>query len=50
MGDVPHVMANPVGVRRLDEMLAGEALLAGGFVVEAEVEVGVEEPHVELAG
>ena len=50
MGHIPHVVADLVVVGCLDDVLAGQLLLAGGFVVEAEVEVGVEEPGIELAG
>ena len=50
MRHIPHVVADLVVVGCLDDVLAGQLPFAGGFKVEAEVKMGVEEPHIELAG
>ena len=50
MRDIPHVVADPVVIGGLVEVLAGELGLAGDHVVEPEVEMSVEEPPVERLG
>ncbi len=50
VGHVPHVVANLVLLGGSVDVLLRAGRIAEGFVVQAQVQVGIEQPRVEFGG